>query len=137
MPAKRCVVIGPNSGVTLAGTERNLLLIADGPVVYLQVDFDTRVVVLGDGAGPYVVADFKGHPGPVLWARGIETTPYETAVKAFEDFAQVFRESYESDPEGGLAVKKIEERTQELTKAQTFDELISQFKVEGEDEEKS
>jgi hypothetical protein len=131
---QRCVMIGPNSSATLANGEQNVLVIANGKDVYLRIDFDKGTLMLAGGDGPFLHADFKQKPAPLVWVRGSDCPPYELAVKAFEDFAKVFRESYENDPKGGVPMQAIKDLDQPMP----FDELMSKFDVEdeGEDEEK-
>jgi hypothetical protein len=128
MKTRRCVMIGPNSGATLANGEQNVLVIANGKDVYLRIDFDRGTVVLAGGDGPFLNADFKHQPAPLVWVRGSDVPPYELAVRAFEDFAKVFRASYENDPDGGLPMQAIKD----LDRAMPFDELMSRFDVEGD-----
>lgn len=128
---QRCVLIGPRSGATLHGNERDVLIVADGRNVFLQVDFESRTVFFGDRTGPRIHIDFSSQPAPVVQVRGDPHTHlYEVAVAAFEDFAQAFRESYENDPAGGASVKRINELCQELP----LEEVLSRFSVEGDNE---
>jgi hypothetical protein len=133
MTTRRCVMIGPNSGEALANGEQNVLVIANGKDVYLRIDFAKGTVMLagGEGVGPFLHADFKHQPAPLVWVRGADAPPYELAVRAFEDFAKVFRASYENDPDGGLPMQAIKD----LDQAMPFDELMSRFDVEDEDDD--